>query len=76
MPAIRAVVVAEVADPNRTVFIRRSAADAVLGVGRVLERSAGQPRIVEPEDDGMLVRLGKRANLGVVAVDDENGFLR
>ena len=69
--AVRAVVVAEVADVDRAVVIRRSAAHAVLRVGRVLERRAGEARIVEAEDDRVLVLLGERSDLRVVAVHDE-----
>ena len=50
VPAGRAAVVAEVADVRGGVVVRRPAADAVLRVGRVLERRPRRARIVEAED--------------------------
>ena len=40
----------------------------------MLERRPGEPRIVEAEDDGALVRVGERRELRVVAVDEQHGL--
>ena len=76
MPAVRAAVVAEMADIGGGVLVGRPAADAVLRVGRVLERRPRDGRIVEPEHGRPRMRLGERADRRIVAVDDERRIRR
>ena len=71
--AVRAAVVAEMPDVRGGVVVRRAAAQAVLRVGRVLERRAGVARVVEAEDARAGVVARQVADLRVVAVDDEAG---
>ena len=72
MPAALAAVGAEVTDVGGVVGVRRSAAHAVLRVGRVLERrsrvSAGRRRRSEAR---RLSRCGEIGDERVVGVDDE-----
>ena len=67
--AVRAAVVAEMPDVRGGVVVRRAAAEAVLRVGRVLQRRASDARVVEPEHAA--AGAGERADLRVVAVHDE-----
>ena len=69
MPAIRAVVVAEMSDVRGAIVVGRAAADAVLRVGGVLEGGPGNCRIVHAVDDAR----AERPDLRVVAVQDEDG---
>ncbi len=71
--AVRAAVVAEVPDVGGAVVIGRPAADAVLRVGRVLERRAGEARVVEAEDDECARASASEPTLRIVAVHDEDG---
>ena len=71
MTAVRAAVVAEVADVRRGVLVRRAAAEAVLRVGGVLQRGPREPRVVEAEHGAPAVDAGEVADLRVVAVHDE-----
>src|SRR5204863_5182978 len=76
VPAVRAAVLAEVADVRGGVLVRGSTADAVLGVGRVLQRRPRDRRIVDAEDDRARAVAGELADLRVVAVQDEGRFRR
>ncbi len=71
MPAVRAAVVAEMADVGGGVVVRRAAAQAVLRVGRVLERGARVARVVDPERHATAPGRGQIADLRVVGVHDE-----
>src|SRR5581483_9157416 len=65
--AVRATVVAEMADVHVPVQVRRAAAHAVDRVGGVLEHRTRDLRVVEPEDETATV--GELGNERVVAVD-------
>src|SRR5262249_12638748 len=69
----RAPVVAEVTDVRRSVFVRRSAPDAVLRVRCVLQRRMRMPRIVDAEHHRPRTLPREVPDLRVVAVDDERG---
>jgi hypothetical protein len=73
VPAVRAAVVAEVADVRRAIRVRRAAADAPLRVGRVLQLAPRVALVVEPEPHGLAPRVGERGHLRVVDVQDEDG---
>ena len=68
--AVRAAVVAEVADVRGRVCVRRAAADAVLRVGGMLKRRPRVTRIVDAEAKRTLSPLGEVGNDGVVGVHD------
>jgi len=72
--AVRAPVVAEMADVGGGVCVRRAAAQAVLRVGRMLEGRARPARVVDPEDECVPVFASEIADLRVVAVQDEQGI--
>src|SRR5438552_2859 len=67
--ALRAPVVAQVADVGRAVLVRRPAAEAVLRVGGVLKRGLGVPRVVEAEDERSGPFPCEIRDLRIVAVD-------
>ncbi len=69
--AVRAAVVAEMADVGGRVHVRRPAAEAVLRVGRVLERGSRLRGVVDPERERPRAVAAEVADLRVVAVDDE-----
>src|SRR3954469_25797730 len=63
------------ADVRGGVVVRRSADEAVLGIGGVLERLVSVARVVEAEDDARVVAMPDArevADLRVVAVHDEH----
>src|SRR5438046_1553945 len=72
MAALRAAVVAEVAEVGGGEDVGRAAAQAVLRVGSVLELAARVARVVEPEDAGVGAVAAEVAHLRVVAVDHES----
>ena len=63
-----AAVRAEVRDVGGVVPVRVTAADAVLRVGRVLQRGASTPRVVDPEQDDAVAALRERGDERVVGV--------
>ena len=73
VPAVRAPVVAEMADVRGSVLVRRAAADTPLRVGCVLELAPRVPLVVEPEADALAPRVRERGHLRVVGVQDEHG---
>ncbi len=76
MPARAAAVVAEMPDVDRLERVRRAAADAVLGVGRVLEAGSRLPWIVEPEPDRAPTAVREGGDHRVVGVDHERRRVR
>ena len=68
-----AAVIAEVSDVRRRVLVRRPAADAVLGIGGVLQRRLRAARIVDAEDDCVRPRAREVSDLRIVAVDRKSG---
>ena len=72
VPAVRAAVVAEMADVRGAVVVRRPAAHAPLRVGRVLELAPRMPLVVDPEPDGLPAGIRERGHLRVVDVEDED----
>jgi hypothetical protein len=71
VPAGGAAVVTEMADVRRDELVRTPAADAIAGIGRVLERRAGMTRVVDAVDERSGTLTGQVAYLRIVAVDDE-----
>src|SRR4029450_2514729 len=71
MAAGRGAVVAEMTDIRRDIVVERAAADAVLRIGRVLQRWARNRRIVDTEDDCPRPFSCEVADLGIVAVEGE-----
>ena len=69
--AVRALVVAEVPDVGGRVVVGVPAAEAVLRVGRVLQRGAGLARIVETEHPRVAMITRQVADLRIVSVQDE-----
>src|SRR4029079_15603051 len=66
-----AAVGAEMPDVGRLVRVRRTAADAVLRVRRVLERGTRMARVVEAEPEGLLAPVRERRDERVVGAHDE-----
>src|SRR5262249_7683599 len=66
--AARTAIVAEVTDVRGGIVVRRTAADAVLRVGSMLQGRAGDTRVVETKRDAACVRLADRGELRVVGV--------
>ena len=71
VPAGWAAIVAEVADVGGGEVVRRSAAEAVLRVGRVLEMRPGVARVVEAEAERRRASVGEIRRRRVVRVHDE-----
>ena len=71
MPAVGAAVVAEVADVRRGEVVGRSAAEAVLRVGRVLEMRPGVARVVQAEAERRGATVGEICDDGVVRIHDQ-----
>ena len=71
MAARRTSVVAQVPDVRGRVRVRRSAANAVLRIGRVLERRAALGGIVDAERGRIGVRPGEIRDQRVVGVDQK-----
>ncbi len=71
MTARRAAVVAEVADVGGCVDVRGAAAEAVLGVGGMLQRRSRLGRVVDAEGDAARVLRGKIPDLRIVGPEDE-----
>ena len=76
MAAGRAAVVAEMADVGGCVVVGRPAPDAVLRVGRVLQRRAGVRGIVQSEGDAPGSFGGQIAELRIVRVHHERRVTR
>ena len=76
MAAGGAAVVAEMSHVGRRVHVRRAAADAPLGIGRVLELRRGMARVVDPEHGRLRPPAREVADLRVVAVHDERSVAR
>ena len=72
VPAVRTAVVTEVADVRGGVVVRGAAAQAVLGVGRVLQGRTCESRVVETEDP-CAPTASQVTDLWVVTVHDELG---
>ena len=72
--ALRAPVVAEMADVGGRILVRRAAAQAVLRVGRMREGRACLPRVVDSKDERVPARAGEVADLSVVAVQNKERF--
>ena len=71
VPAVRAAVVAEVADVGRGVVIGLAAADAVLRVGRMLQRRPCEPWIVDAEAQRTGPPVREIGDERIVGVHDE-----
>jgi hypothetical protein len=64
-------VVTEVAHVRGCIGIRRATTDAVLRIGGVLKRRAGDRRVVDPKAKRPFPALGERSDQWVVGVDDQ-----
>ena len=73
VPTALAPVRAEVPDVRGVEHVRRTAADAVLRVGCVLEPTAGARGVVDAEAQDMLATVGERGDERIVGVGDERG---
>ena len=71
MVALRAAVVAEMADVHRRVLVGRPAAHAVLRVRGVLQTRSRLARVVEPEAERAFASVGEIGHDRIVAVHDE-----
>src|SRR5512133_4334414 len=76
MAAGGTAVVAEVPDVRSAVLVPRPAANAVLRVGRVLERRARAGGIVDAEHDGVGTVTRELAHQRIVAVQRERRVRR